>query len=162
MNDIPAIMESLRNAPAILQGLVSTIPEAALQRKRCADCWTITKHILHLAQVQPMMSERVRRIIDEEHAVFVPFLPGKDESAAPALETDVQKSLQIFSEQRKQQVKMLECCTPEIWQKTATHPEYEPYGLYILARHIVMHDHWHMYRMEELWLTTDAYFTPSS
>jgi len=26
-----------------------------------------------------------------------------------------------------------------------------------LERHILMHDHWHMYRMEELWLTRDAY-----
>ncbi len=46
-----------------------------------------------------------------------------------------------------------------VWEKTATHPEYEHYSLYILARHILIHDHWHMYRMEELWLTRDDYLT---
>ena len=45
------------------------------------------------------------------------------------------------------------------WQKTATHPEYAQYSFYILVRHILMHDHWHMYRMEELWLTRDEYLT---
>ena len=49
--------------------------------------------------------------------------------------------------------------TPADWEKTATHPEYEQYSLIILARHILMHDHWHMYRMEELWLTRDEYLT---
>jgi hypothetical protein len=39
------------------------------------------------------------------------------------------------------------------WQKTAIPPEYENDSLYILTRHTLMHDHWHMCRMEGLWLT---------
>lgn len=38
-------------------------------------------------------------------------------------------------------------------------PEYALYSLFILARHILMHDHGHIYRMEERWLTRDAYLT---
>ncbi len=160
MKDIPEILEGLRHAPAILRGLAAQIPAPIMERKRCDDCWTIAEHILHLAQLQPMFNERLRRIIDEEQAEIIPFLPGKDESAAPKREKNVDTALEVFSEQRILQVKMLESASPQIWCKTAVHHEYEPYGLYILARHILMHDHWHMYRMEDLWLTKDAYFTP--
>lgn len=159
MNDIPAILDSLRHAPVILRELAAAIPAEALERRRCQDCWTIAEHILHLAQVQPMMYERLRRIVDEEQPEFVPFIPEEDESAAPARETDLNMALENFSKQRALQVKLLECSDPKTWLKTAVHPEYEQYGLYILARHILMHDHWHMYRMEELWLTKDTYFT---
>lgn len=161
MNDVPAILDSLRHAPVILREFTAGIPVANLERRRCPECWTIAEHVLHLAQVQPMLYERLRRIIDEEQAVFIPFIPGEDESTAPAVATDLNEALKIFSEQRLLQVKMLESSAPEIWRKSAIHPEYEQYGLYILARHILMHDHWHMFRMEELWLTKDAYFMSS-
>jgi len=48
---------------------------------------------------------------------------------------------------------------PEASVKETSRPEYENYSLFILVRHILMHNHWHMYRMEELWLTRDAYLT---
>jgi hypothetical protein len=60
---------------------------------------------------------------------------------------------------RKKQILLLENADDITWQKTATHPEYETYSLYILTRHTLMHDHWHMYRIEELWLTRDSYLT---
>ena len=44
----------------------------------------------------------------------------------------------------------LEAADAGTWEKMATHPEYESYSLYILTRHLLMHDHWHMYRMAEL------------
>jgi hypothetical protein len=53
----------------------------------------------------------------------------------------------------------LEAADGSTWQKTGIHPEYELYSLSILGRHILMHDFWHMYRIEELWLTRDAYLT---
>lgn len=33
-------------------------------------------------------------------------------------------------------------------------------GFWTVAEHnVLMHDYWHMYRMEELWITKDAYLT---
>ncbi|MDA1119365.1 MAG: hypothetical protein O2887_02525 [Bacteroidetes bacterium] len=45
----------------------------------------------------------------------------------------------------------------DLWSKTAVHPEFNKYSHYILLRHAMMHDHFHMYRIEELWLTKDEY-----
>ena len=45
----------------------------------------------------------------------------------------------------------------EHWTRKAKHKEYIEYTPYIMLRHILMHDHFHMYRIEELWLTTDEF-----
>ncbi len=98
--------------------------------------------------------------MNEEHPQFVPFIPGKagDEPVAPAC-MSVPAALLQFGEYRRKQLLLLEKADATVWQRMATHPEYDLYSLYILARHVLMHDHWHMYRIEELWLTKDAYLT---
>jgi hypothetical protein len=40
-------------------------------------------------------------------------------------------------------------------EKSAGHEECSEYTLYIMLRHTLTHDHVHIYRMEELWLTQD-------
>lgn len=69
------------------------------------------------------------------------------------------ESLQKFSLWRGRQVELIESLPAEVWRRIGSHPEYTQYSLSILIRHILMHDHWHMYRMEELWLTNDEYLT---
>jgi hypothetical protein len=67
--------------------------------------------------------------------------------------------IEQFKAMREKQLDLLKNVGPEDWEKMAFHPEYDQYGLLILARHVFMHDHWHLYRMEELWLTKDEYLT---
>jgi integrase len=87
-------------------------------------------------------------------------IPGKDEEEAdtPA-RMDLSEALGNFFRIRNMQVALLEKAHESVWQNKGEHPEYDQYSLYILIRHILMHDHWHMYRMEELWLTKDSYLT---
>ena len=65
--------------------------------------------------------------------------------------------IERFRSGRAAMLTLLKQARPEDWQRPARHPEYERYGLAVLARHVLLHDHWHMYRMEEVWLTTEAY-----
>jgi hypothetical protein len=44
---------------------------------------------------------------------------------------------------------------PGDWDRTAEHPEYNRYSIFILFRHFVMHDMFHSYRIEELALNKD-------
>jgi hypothetical protein len=50
---------------------------------------------------------------------------------------------------------MLKRLKPEGWKNRARHPEYDEYTPYIMARHVLLHDNLHMYRMEELWMARD-------
>lgn len=157
MNDIPNLIDGLKRSGRILAGFVETIPAEKINLLRGEGFWSIAEHVSHLAQVQPMLLERLQRFISEDRPEFVPYIPGdgKTESRPPAMETEA--ALESFGHYRDNQIALLEKADPADWQKVGIHPEYELYTLHILVRHILMHDYWHMYRMEELWLARDAY-----
>jgi hypothetical protein len=163
VQDIPDLLEALRRTPKILSQFVQTIPQSKLDLRRGEGFWTVAEHVSHLAQVQPMLLERIERFMAEEHPEFAPYLPGgaKDEPDTPP-RMSMESALDQFALCRTRQLLLLEGADAITWKKTANHPEYDAYSLYILTRHVLMHDHWHMYRMEELWLTKDAYLTKLS
>lgn len=160
MRDIPDLLEGMRCSPGILSEFVKTIPENKLDLRRGPGFWTIAEHVSHLAVVQPMLLDRFNRFISDDHPEFVPYLPGKEPDApdTPA-RMDMSEALKQFLQYRNAQISLLEKASESIWQRQGKHPEYEQYSLYILVRHTLMHDYWHMYRIEELWLTKDAYLT---
>jgi uncharacterized damage-inducible protein DinB len=160
MQDIRDVLEGLKKTSTILTGFVNSIPEGKMNLRRGEGFWTIAEHLSHLAQVQPMLLDRFHRFMNEARPEFVPYLPGKDddEPDTPArMETTA--ALEQFANYRNEQTTLLDGADPAAWQKTAVHPEFENYSLRILTRHTLMHDYWHMYRMEALWLTRAAYLT---
>ena len=160
MQDIPYLLEALSRSPKILSEFVKTIPENKLESRRGEGFWTIAEHYSHLAQVQPMLLKRFERFMNEDKPEFVSYVPGggeKEPETPPCMSIDT--ALDQFASYRARQLQILENADNSSWGKTGIHPEYEEYSLYILTRHVLMHDHWHMYRMEELWLTKDAYLT---
>ncbi len=159
MQDIPDLLDCLKRSGRILSEFVQTIPAEKMNLRRGDGFWTIAEHVSHLAQVQPMLLERLQRFMDEDQPEFIPYIPGDDEVEDEPPLMEMTAALESFTHQRVKQLALLEKADAAAWQKTATHPEYELYSLYILVRHILMHDHWHMFRMEELWLTRDAYLT---
>jgi len=159
MRDIPDLIEGLKRSGSILAEFVKTIPAAKMNLRRGGGFWTIAEHVSHLAQVQTMLLDRLQRFMDEDRPEFVPYIPGDDEVDSRLTPMELDAALETFTRRRRQQIELLDGADRADWQKDASHPEYEQYSLYILVRHILMHDHWHMYRMEELWLTRDAYLT---
>jgi uncharacterized damage-inducible protein DinB len=160
MQDIRDLLEGLKRTPKILSEFVKTIPEGKMDLRRGEGFWTVAEHVSHLVQVQPMLLDRFQRFINEDRPEFVPYIPGsgKDEPDTPP-RMNMTAALVQFAQYRNKQLELLESADDITWRKTATHPEYENYSLYILTRHTLMHDFWHMYRIEELWLTRDAYLT---
>ncbi len=150
MQDVRDLLEGLRRTPVILSEFVKTIPEAGLDLRRGQGFWTIAEHVSHLAEVQPMLLGRFQRFMNEDRPEFVPYIPEDDKEASDTpLRMNMTAALGQFGLYRGKQLDLLECADDVIWQKTAIHPEYEMYSFYILARHTLMHDYWHMYRIEE-------------
>ena len=157
MQDIPDLLECLRRSVNILSAFVASIPEDKLNRRRGTGTWSVAEHACHLAQIQPMMLARLQRFLSEDRPEFVPFIPGEAEEEDRPPKMEIKATLAEFAQYRQKQLELLEMADDALWQKTAIHPEYDLYTLYILIRHILMHDHWHMYRMEQLWLTRDEF-----
>jgi len=160
MKDKQALLDGLAQTVTILNEFVATIPADSMDLRRGEGFWTINEHLSHLADVQPMLLERLQRFEAEAAPEFVPFIPDDGDAAdsgPPNMPTAA--ALVQFADFRRQQLELLKAADDRTWRKTATHPEYAQYAFYILVRHILMHDHWHMYRMEELWLTKDEFLT---
>ncbi len=159
MKDIPDLLKALKGTGPILAGFVQSIPAAKMNLRRGDGFWTIAEHVSHLAQTQPMLLERLQRFMTEDRPEFVPYLPGNGQTEAQPQQMAVNEALESFARHRMQQLALLEKADEAAWRKTAVHPEYELYSMHIMVRHILLHDYWHMYRMEELWLARDAYLT---
>ncbi|MCP3950689.1 MAG: DinB family protein [Desulfobacterales bacterium] len=160
MKDKRQLIDSLGKAVTVLGEFVATIPAEKRDLRRGEGFWTVREHVSHLADVQPMLLERLERFVAEAAPAFVPFMPDDDDQAdngPPNM--SMEAALAQFGDYRQRQLALLVQAESGTWQKTATHPEYAQYSFYILVRHILMHDYWHMYRMEELWLTRDAFLT---
>jgi uncharacterized damage-inducible protein DinB len=156
------LIEGLKIGPKILEDFVSGIPEAQLHRRRREGFWSLYEHAEHLAIVQLMLYKRLERFVKEERPEFVPYFPDEQEEKKEKKIKPIADILSSFARWRDKQVKLIESGDAALWEKTAIHPEYEQYGFKILVRHILLHDSFHLYRMEELWLSKDEYLSIES
>ena len=157
MNDILQIFECLSKSPEILKNLVESVPHEQRKVRRIPGKWSIHEHACHLVDVQPMLLERFKLCLFEESPEIRPYLPGAQDPDDFLIDLDLADMLSKFSSYRGEMLQVLEDQDELFWQKKMKHPEYKLYTPYILLRHILLHDHLHMYRIEELWLTTEEY-----
>jgi len=68
---------------------------------------------------------------------------------------ELDESLERFVADRRRLVETLMALRPEDWSRTAEHPEYSHYSIFIMFRHLALHDLFHAYRIEELLLKKD-------
>jgi hypothetical protein len=153
-----ALLEGLKLGPRILEDFVGGISEALLHRKRRERFWSLYEHVEHLALTQLMLFKRLERFVKEERPQFVPYFPEEEEPREKKIKP-VTEILSVYRRWRDKQVALIEGADASLWEKSAVHPEYEQYGFTILVRHILLHDSFHLYRMEELWLARDEYLT---
>ena len=57
--------------------------------------------------------------------------------------------------ERAQVVKRLKELSADDWQRTAAHEAFSHYSVYIMFRHMLMHEMLHAYRIDELMLKKD-------
>jgi hypothetical protein len=65
---------------------------------------------------------------------------------------DLDDSLQRYVEDRRRLVDRIRQLSPADWARTAEHGEYSHYSVFIMFRHVALHDFLHAYRIEELLL----------
>jgi len=157
MREVDAILSAMKESPVILRGLLKKIPEERLRFKRFPDKWTIHEHACHLAEVQPVLIERFKILDEQSDPQVQPYLPGVNIPDEHLIDMNLGEALASFTELRKELISLVNDFTDATWQRPVLHPEYEIYNGLILLRHVLMHDHLHMYRIEELWLTQDDY-----
>ena len=64
-------------------------------------------------------------------------------------------SLERFANDRGRLVERLRQLVPSEWMRSGEHGEYNHYSVFIMFRHLALHDFFHAYRIEELLLKKD-------
>jgi hypothetical protein len=87
--------------------------------------------------------------------VIQPYLPGDQDTDDFLQQMDLDDCLDRFVADRGRLVARLETLSPTEWRQAATHGEYRTYSVFIMLRHLALHDFLHAYRIEELLLRRD-------
>ena len=152
-------MQTFAGLPDIIGEYVLQIPEERriLRRGEDGGTWTIEEHLFHLADVQPMLLGRMRKILSEENPVIEPYFPenGNGDSRWKSID----EALESFRSLRREQCLLIGSASEEDLLREAVHGEYERYTIPLILSHMIFHEYWHMYRIEEIWLTRDGYFS---
>lgn len=152
MQSTSAIIEALRRAPEIVVPLVREVPPAILKRRPAPRRWSAHEHACHLAHVHSLFVDRLDYMVTNPAPVIRPYLPGDQDPDDLLLRMDLDAALDQFVADRRRLVSRLEALARTDWERAAEHPEYRTYSVFIMFRHLALHDFLHAYRIEELLL----------
>ena len=66
------------------------------------------------------------------------------------MELDLFKTIEDFFSIRQSTIELAHSLDESMWNKEAIHPEYKRYTPYSMLRHLLMHDHFHLYKIEDM------------
>ncbi|MCH8945115.1 MAG: DinB family protein [Proteobacteria bacterium] len=147
--NIDNVLHQLALGPDLVVPLVQEVPRAILKRRPSPGVWSAHEHACHLAAVQPMMLERLEYILSDDSPVITPYEPASDDPDDALLIVDLDEALERFRQERHAMVNRLRQLQPEQWAMTAEHGEYSHYSVFIMFRHLALHDLYHAYRIEQ-------------
>jgi uncharacterized damage-inducible protein DinB len=152
------LLRSLKDNKAILRQFLESMTEEEIHRK-IKDYWTIYEHLEHLVETQQVILKRIELFIREAAPTLVPYTPDKAPEAKSSPPSTAQL-LDQFDKWRDKQLDLVKNSKKETWKKSGTHPEYTRYSFEILLRHALVHDSFHMARIEQLWIMKEEFIMP--
>jgi uncharacterized damage-inducible protein DinB len=155
MQNPQSVIAALESAPGLVVPLIREVPSAIARRRPKPGKWSAHEHACHLAVVHKLFFARLELMLHDPNPRITPYQPDQDEAEDHLLKLDLEESLQRFVADREQLVQRLKSLTPQDWNRTAEHPEYNHYSVFIMFRHLALHDLFHAYRIEELLLKKD-------
>jgi hypothetical protein len=158
---LAATIETLRTLPEVVESWFRAISAARLDIRRKPSAWTLREHLYHVAGVQRMLLGRMVLLRDSPKPEVVPYFPQSERALADRFPS-VDAAFAEYHTRRGEQMALLQSVDNSVWSKPALHPEYERYDLGLVVHHMVFHEYWHFYRMEELWCCSCAAGTSSA
>ena len=155
MHSSDAVIEALARAPEIVVPLVREVPPAILKRRPAPSRWSAHEHACHLAYVHALFFDRLDLMLSEPEPFIGGYQPGEQDADDMLLRMDLEDSLARYVADRARLVTRLRGLSDAEWSRSARHGEYRAYSVFIMFRHVALHDFLHGYRIEELLLRPD-------
>lgn len=155
MDKTRALIASLESAPDMLINLIREVPPQYLKRRPSPDKWSAHEHACHISTVDAPFLLRLELILSDPAPYIKAMLPSPEEEAGSMLSVDLDEALNQYVRERARLVERLRGLSAEDWQRTAEHEEYTHYSVFIMFRHLLLHEMLHAYRIEQLMLKKD-------
>jgi len=148
--EIETILNALNETPRLLKELIDEINPELYKEKIIKGKWSIHEHATHIAVGDIYgFQKRLEDFRQKENPSFEP-LSGDNFDKDFFIQLDLIKSISDFFEIRQKTIELAKSFDSKDWDKLAIHPEYKIYTPYIMLRHLLMHDHNHLYKIEDM------------
>lgn len=152
---ITATLAQLARGPAVVRELIYEVPPDMRKRRPALGVWSAHEHAVHLAAIYPLVIGRLEQMLTEPAPHIKSYEPSRDDPDDALLKLDLDTEMDRFDRERSELVDRLQKFTPEQWAIKATHDEYSNYGVFIMFRHLALHDMHHAYKIEDRLLRKD-------
>ena len=149
------VIVALERHPAIVHSLLAEFEPERIKQRPKPGKWSAHEHACHLAEVHPLFFSRLDVMLAEGHPTIEPYFPDQAHEDGMLLDRDLEIEMARFDADRQLLVDRLRSLSPDDWKRTAEHAEYRRYDVFVMLRHLAMHDLFHAYRIEELLLAHD-------
>jgi hypothetical protein len=136
-------------------GLVREVPRENLKRRPAPNKWSAHEHACHISTGHEVFLSRLELMLSDPMPRIQSMVPSSDEEAGSLLNVDLDEALGRYVRERARVVKRLKELSAEDWRRTAEHEAFSHYSVYIMFRHMLMHEMLHAYRIEQLMLKKD-------
>lgn len=148
--EIETILNALGETPRLLEELINEIAPVLYKEKIIQGKWSIHEHATHVAVGDIYgFQKRLKDFREKEKPTFEP-LSGDNFDKDFFLKLDLKKTITDFFEVRQRTIELAKSFNSIHWNKLAVHPEYKIYTPYVMLRHLLMHDHHHLYKIEDM------------
>ena len=149
------LITSLEGAPGIIIGLIREVPPQNLKRRPAPNKWSAHEHACHISIGQMTFLARLELMLSDPFPKIESMEPSPEEEAGSLLSVDLDEVLSRYVRERALVVKRLKELSTEDWQRTAEHEAFSHYSVYIMFRHMLIHEMHHAYKIDELMLKKD-------
>jgi hypothetical protein len=147
--EITSILDQLARGPALVRQVIYDVPLELRKRRPAPGVWSAHEHAVHLPAIYPLIVRRLEQMLNEPAPHIKSYEPSRDEPDDALLALDLDAEMDRFDRERALLIERLRKLTSGQWAITATHDEYSHYGVFIMFRHIALHDLHHAYKIEE-------------
>jgi hypothetical protein len=146
---ITAVLEQFSRGPALVRQVIDEVPPELRKRRPAPGVWSAHEHAVHLPAIYPLIVRRLDHMLTDAKPSIKSYEPSRDDPDDALLNLDLDTEMDRFERERAALVERLRTLSPEEWAITAEHEEYSHYGVFIMIRHLALHDLHHAYKIEE-------------
>ncbi|MBK9155511.1 MAG: DinB family protein [Chloracidobacterium sp.] len=155
MSDTASLISALETAPSVIIPLIREVPPEILKRRPSPAKWSAYENAIHLSQSDVAFRARLDLILSTPNPVIKTIENSPEDEAGAMLDVDLDASLDRYVRERASLVERLKKLTPDEWNKTAVHEAFDHYSVFIMFRHLYVHEMHHAYLIEQLLLKKD-------